>query len=212
MESQKDIFDSPSGKILRYILERGEATVKDIEDGLQVTRNAVRIQLDHLVAQGLLGSRLVKKERGRPYSAYYVTDQGRDALPNHYKDLAKSLWEEISKITDSKKKEEVLNTISSKLAEDYKNKISEGTVKERLGRFVAELNKEGIPSELSENQEGYVWNEFNCPYYEVAKEYSDICAIELEMMGKLLGSPVERSEWLLSGAAGCQFKMRKNIK
>jgi len=141
METQNEIFDKPSGRILRYILECGEATVKDIEDGVQVTRNAVRIQVDHLVSQGLLGSRLVKNERGRPYKVYFVTDKGRDSLPNLYKDLAKSLWQEISKITNSRRKEEIVNTISSKLADDYKSKVIGDSVKERLDHFVAELNK-----------------------------------------------------------------------
>ena len=210
MENQNDIYDSPSGRILRFLLARGESTVKVIEDGLDVTRNAIRIQVDHLVAQGLLDSRLVKSERGRPYRVYFLTDKGRDTLPNHYKDLAKSLWQEISKITDADKKEAILQTISSRMAEDYKERVNGNSVKERINGFVNALNKEGIPSELNENKEEYTLNEYHCPYYEVAKENSEICAVELEMMGKLLGKNVERSEWLLTGSSGCQFKLRKD--
>ena len=212
MEIQNEIYESPSGRILRFLLARGEATVKDIEDGLKVTRNAVRIQLDHLVAQGYLGSRLVRSERGRPYHTYYLTDKGREVLPNHYKDLAKSLWQEIAKISDAQKKEEILKTLSSKMAEDYKGKVNGESIKERLDCFVNVLNKEGIPSELKENGKEYVWNEYHCPYYEVAKDNAEICAVELEMMEKLLGTSVERSEWLLTGSSGCQFKLRKDTK
>ena len=65
---------------------------------------------------------------------------------------------------------------------------------------------------MNESKDGYVLNEFNCPYYEVAKDNKEICAMELEMMGKLLGSSIKRSEWMLTGSAGCQFKTSKKTK
>ena len=122
MENQKEIFESASGKILRYILEHGQVTVKEIEVGLQVTRNAVRVQIDQLESQGLVGSRLVRTERGRPYRVYYVTDKGRDSLPNDYKNLARFLWQQVIKNVDPSQKEEVLGKLSSLIAEDFKGR------------------------------------------------------------------------------------------
>ena len=205
----KEMFESPVGRILRFILEKGDVTVKDIEEGLKVTRNAVRVQLDSLVAQGLVNSRLIRNERGRPHSTYFVTEKGRDALPNQDKDLVKMLWSEVIKVSDPTLKQKFLEALSSKLAEEYETELKGVPEGERLNRFVELLNQRGITSEVKHNESG--WNEYNCPFYSVAKDDPDVCKMELEMLKRVLGSTVERNEWMLNGSIGCKFKVLSTL-
>ncbi len=208
MDKRKnEIFETPSGKIFRFLLERGSATVKEIEDGMKVTRNAVKTQLDILIAQSLVDSREEKNERGRPYQVYYVTDKGRESLPDQYKDLFHTLWLELARNGDREFKQKVLDLIGSKLVQMYEDGLKGVPEEKRISRFKELLNQKGIPADITEEGNTLVLNEYNCPYYLVAKNDSDVCQMEVEMLEKITKSPIERKAWLLNGAHACKFKL-----
>lgn len=207
---KKEIFDSPSGKIFRFILQQGEVTIKEIEEGLVVTRNAIRPQLDSLIIQGLIGSRLVKTERGRPYNLFYVTEIGRDSLPDQYKSLFRSIWQEINSLSDSTLKDRLMEVVSTRMAEEYEIELRGVSPEDRLNRFIELLNTRGIPTQIKEEEDSFEWKEYICPYYQVAKADPDVCRMELEMMKKVLGKEVERHEWIMKGSSGCKFRINKD--
>jgi predicted ArsR family transcriptional regulator len=206
---KSEIFGTPAGRVFRFLLERGSATVKEIEDGLKVTRNAVKTQIDLLVAQSLIGSRMEKNERGRPYQVYFVTDKGRESLPDQYKDLFHTLWTELAKNGDPEFKRKVLELIGSRLVEMYEDELKGVPEEKRIPRFKELLNQKGIPAEFTEEGNKLVLHEYNCPYYSLAKEDSDVCKMEVEMLEKIIKSPIEREESLLKGAHACKFKMNQ---
>ena len=57
--------ESPAGKILAHLQRHGEATVKDLEELLQISTTAVREHLTHLQAKDMLATRLVRRGPGR---------------------------------------------------------------------------------------------------------------------------------------------------
>lgn len=207
---KKEIYDSPSGKIFRFILEQGEVTIKEIEEGLVVTRNAIRPQLDSLIIKGLIASRTVKSKRGRPYNLYYVTEIGRDSLPDQYKSLFSSIWQEIDSISDLTLKARLMEVMSTRMSEEYEIELRGVSPENRFNRFIELLNKKGIPTQIKEKEDSFEWTAYICPYYQIAKADPDVCRMELEMMKKVLGKEVELREWIMKGSSGCTFRINKD--
>ena len=52
---------------------RGSVSIKDLEVALGVTATAVREQLAHMMAEGVIGARRVRGDVGRPFYVYNLT-------------------------------------------------------------------------------------------------------------------------------------------
>src|SRR5690349_24672388 len=86
---------SPSAAIVRLLQKRGQASIKELELALGVTATAVREQLSHLMAEGVVDSARVRGEVGRPFYVYHLTDKAQEMLPKAYGTLARVLLEEV---------------------------------------------------------------------------------------------------------------------
>jgi predicted ArsR family transcriptional regulator len=49
--------------------------------------------------------------------------------------------------------------------------------------------------------------EYNCPYYELARQYRAICDMELGMLSHVMKQRVELIACSLDGHHGCSFKI-----
>jgi predicted ArsR family transcriptional regulator len=47
-----------------------------------------------------------------------------------------------------------------------------------------------------------------CPYFAVVKEHREICEMEEQMLGRLLGADVHLGSCMLDGHNACQFSVR----
>src|SRR5438105_966252 len=72
---------SPRAAILRLLQKRGQASIKDMELTLGVTATAVREQLSHLMAEGVVDAVRVRGEVGRPFYVYHLTDKAQELFP-----------------------------------------------------------------------------------------------------------------------------------
>ncbi len=61
--------------LLLHLKKQGEMTVAQLSTLLKITEMAVRRHLAHLQSKGLVESRLVKQERGRPNYLYRLGPQ-----------------------------------------------------------------------------------------------------------------------------------------
>src|SRR5499425_1053557 len=81
-------------RVARLILENGPVTAAALGTALGLTPAAVRRHLDHLLAGGMIETRLARvyggRGRGRPARLFAITDAGRSAFEHAYDDLATS--------------------------------------------------------------------------------------------------------------------------
>ena len=81
--------NSPRVAIMRLLQKRGQASIKDLELALGVTATAVREQLSHLMAEGVVDAVRVRGEVGRPFYVYRLTDKAQELFPKAYGTLAR---------------------------------------------------------------------------------------------------------------------------
>lgn len=198
---------SPAGQVLTSLQRRGKASVKELEDVLGVTATAVRQQITSLMADGYIQQDVEHSGRGRPRHVYSLTAAGRALFPHHYDEFTNSLLREILVSEGPAKVQELLGRMGRRLAEQYERSLTGLAPAERAAGLTELLNAKGILAEVTLQPDGIVFHEYNCPYYELAREYRAICDMEEGMIAQVLRQPVELVACTLDGHHGCQFKI-----
>ena len=212
MLDPKAVGGSPRAEALRTIQRLGSASVKELEAALGVTTTAVREQIAHLLREGYLQATRVRGEIGRPYYVYSLTPKAHELFPKSYATLAMLLLEETRDLYGPEGLRTLLNRVSrrmsSKLAEQDEGK----ELSQKLLGLVAALGEAGMEVSMQAVEEGISEGEFvlkshSCPYFEVARNHREICDMEAEMLGDLLGAGVEvrLGSRIIDGQCACEF-------
>ncbi len=204
---QKRFMGSPAGALLVLLQRRGPQTVKELEEGLGVTATAVRQQITALMADGYIEQAVERTPRGRPRHLYTLTPQGQALFPQHYDELTYTLLHEILITEGPQKVQLLLEKMSQRLAEQYAGQIASSETALRAQELTELLNAKGIMAEVEVNPNAILFHEYNCPYYQLAREYRAICGMEEGMIAHILKQPVSLVSCTLDGHHGCQFKI-----
>jgi predicted ArsR family transcriptional regulator len=195
--------DSPAGKILAHLQRHGEATVKDLEEVLEVSTTAVREHLTHLQARELVATRLVRSGPGRPHLAYFLTAKAHSLFPKQYDTLVNLLLREITGREGHERLQIILDAVAARLAEEYGAQVSGAGLTERLATLRGALEARGIPAEVPPSGDGV--EVFACPYLDVAQEHAGVCAMERRMIEQVLGETIALEGTIREGRRSCHF-------
>jgi len=204
---QRQLTGSPAGEVLTLLQRKGTATVKELEEAMEVTATAVRQQLMVLLAEGFIEQNTENIGRGRPKHVYSLTAKGRALFPHYYDEFTNSLLREILFVEGPGKVEELLTRMGRRMAEQYAQHINSPLPQERAVALTEMLNAKGILAEVNVGHDTIEIREYTCPYYELAREHRAICEMELGMMERVINLPVELVSCTLDGHHGCQFKI-----
>lgn len=197
---------TPAGDILHYIQRNGSATIKELEAALEVSTTAVREQIAHLQAEGLLAATKVRQGAGRPSFRYMLTTKSQALFPKGYDVLINMLLEEVLAMDGRDKLHQLLDRVGQRLAEQIDGQVAGSELRERLQTLAAALDRQGMPIqvvELEDNQ--FMVSEYACPYFDVATEHASVCTIEKRMMEHVLGREVTLTRRIVEGHHGCHF-------
>ena len=198
---------SPAGQVLSILQRSGPVTIKDLEIGLGVTATAVRQQIAGLLADGYIQQEVARAGRGRPKHVYSLTPKGRSLFPHHYDEFTNSLLREILLSEGPGKVQELLGRMGQRMAAQYESQLAGLSSGERAAKLTELLNAKGILAEVKFEPDGIVFHEYNCPYYELARENRAICDMEEDMIARAVKQPVELVSCTLDGHHGCQFRI-----
>jgi DeoR family transcriptional regulator, suf operon transcriptional repressor len=201
---------SPAGNVLTILQRRGKSTVKELEEALGVTANAVRQQIISLVAESYVRQEVERNGRGRPRHVYSLTAAGRALFPHHYDEFTNGLLREIVISEGPQKVEELLGRIGRRLAAQYEGELAGLATIERAAGLAELLNAKGILAEMRLQPGGIEFHEYTCPYYELARQHRGICDMEEGMIAQVVKQPVELVACTLDGNHGCEFIIKPN--
>ena len=195
----------PAAEILRLLRQKGPQSVKALEAALSVSTNAVREQLQQLLAAGLISSSSVRRGPGRPAHVYALSDKAQALFPQPYDLLLKLMLEEISREDGDGAAERVLNAIGDRLAVEVAGDVQGTDLQQRLQAVSVALTERGMPISVLDLEDGPGLREWSCPYYNVARDHAAICTMERRMLERALGARVTIAERRIDGHAGCKF-------
>jgi predicted ArsR family transcriptional regulator len=195
-------------RVARDILEHGPSTAAAIAERLGVTAAGVRRHLDTLLAEGLVepaAPRLYgQRGRGRPARAYRLTDAGRDAFEQAYDDLAASALRYVAEIGGTDAVSEFARRRLVHLEESYRLAVSAVGPAAAPGALVELLTEEGYAATVEPSPLGGVQLcQHHCPVAHVAAEFPQLCEAETELIGRLLGTHVQRLATIAHGDGVC---------
>jgi len=203
---------SPAWLVIEYIKRNGSATIKELEDLLGVTTNAVRQHLQSLQADGYVERRQVNAGVGRPHHAYLISAKANALFACHCDDLALTLLEEVFALEGPDRTQTLLNRVGDRLAKRYATAVQADGLQERVEQLAVALSDRGVLTGVEvEDENMIVLHAYNCPYHELALEHRAICEMDEEVMRKVLGSDVNLSACMMDGHHGCSFVV-SNLK
>ncbi len=197
---------SQAWRIVEFLQRNGSASIRELEEWLQVTTTAVRAQLTALQAEGYVDRRRVSEGVGRPYHVYVTTEKVRELFDCHCDDLALTMLEEVLHIVGKDKVPALMGRVSDRLAQRYVAGVKAEAMQDRVHQLARVLGGQGVLTDvITQGDDTIILKTYNCPYHELAQEHREVCEMEQGMMSKVLGSEVNLSSCMMDGHSGCSF-------
>lgn len=200
-----DFRSTAAGRVVKAIHMRGKARITDVADDLGVTASAVRQHLIQLEASGLVRAEKVREGVGRPYYVYSVMPEAHNLFHQDYGDLARLLLQEVMRVQGHDALGQVLRRLSTRLADLYRDQVDGHVLAERVREWADLLDQRGVIVEVRETEDGYLIEQYGCPYMSVAVDNRAVCEMERQVMERLLQSDVRLERCALDGYKSCHF-------
>ena len=197
--------------IIRLLLESGSITASGIGEQLGLSAAGVRRHLAALIeagdAQANAAAAWQQEGRGRPAKRYRLTAAGRAKLEHTYDDLASAAMRQLREIGgDEAVRTFARRRIDTILAGVEAAGDSENEVEEAADRVAGALTNAGYATTTTRVGgpiKGVQICQHHCPVSHVAEEFPELCEAELEAMGEVLGTHVQRLATIVNGDCAC---------
>ena len=196
--------------LLSLLLERGDAAAADMAQALDLSVQAIRRHLRSLAEEGLAESSTAVSGPGRPSNLWRITERGRERFPDGSRRFALGLLESMRAILPEETLKQLLNQQAEEKAEQYRRKLGDGSLQQRLEHLTHLRRDEGYFTSCSPEDDGCSWllQEVHCSVQRIAEEFPVVCDQELLLIrSSVPDCRVERVHWRLEGGHACGFRI-----
>jgi predicted ArsR family transcriptional regulator len=199
-------------RVTGLLLENGPQTASELAARLGISAAAVRRHLDALVAAGRIEERTTPdphRGRGRPARTFRLTDAGRSAFPHAYDDLALTALRHVADLGGPDAVRAVAERQLAGLEQRCSSAVSmavagaAGAPVDRAQALAEALTGEGYAATASAISSGGQLCQHHCPVAHVAAEFPQLCEAETAVIGRLVGTHVQRLATIAHGDGIC---------
>jgi predicted ArsR family transcriptional regulator len=199
-------------RVSALLLEHGPQTASELAGLLGISPAAVRRHLDGLVAAGRVAERATPSSsgahrgRGRPARRFALTDAGRSAFPHAYDDLALTALRFVAAQGGADAVRAVAEQQLAGLEQRCSTAVDGARVTAGVDRAQAlaeALTAEGYAATASAISGGGQLCQHHCPVAHVAAEFPQLCEAETAVIGRLVGTHVQRLATIAHGDGIC---------
>ena len=196
--------------IVELLKKNDGMTASRLAKQLDLHSMTIRQHLSILEREGHIQHYREKISRGRPVYVYKLTPEAKESLfPNNYPRFALGTLDALMVIDGAEKVNQLLEyQMEAKIATCL-NDIEGKSLAEKVKMLAAFLDEEGYQVEVAETPNAYILKEHNCALESIAKEYPQLCQLELSLLQRLLDVPVERECHMPTGDSVCSYKVLK---
>ena len=142
---------------------------------------------------------------------FSISDQSRRLFTQQQIDeFAKLLLEEVADAVRPSKLRAILKGVGRRMVRRLGPLVGEGSPTERVQRLAELLCERGIVSDASRSERGVTLHIHTCPYHGLASEHREICEMDCETMGRLVGRQMRLDRCMLDGDSHCEFQVVAN--
>ena len=194
-------------RILNILKERGQATVQELSNTLDLTTVTIRHHLDTLRREKLVAAPTVRhrKAPGRPQHVYKLTVEASDFFPKRYEPLIELILEEVRSQLSRDDVQAMMARIGTRIAEQVSVPLG-ASFEERITIAVDFLDERGYMAHWEKSDTGvYQVHVANCPYEGVAHRFREVCQIDHTLLTEILGPALGNMSQLGEPARHCTY-------
>jgi DeoR family suf operon transcriptional repressor len=198
-------FKGRQEDLLQALLQnKAGLTMEELSRELGISKAAVQQHVLALERDGLVQRKELVRTKGRPSYRYALTEEGIHAFPKHYDWFARLLLDHCLGTYGSEETRRLLYRLGKEMGETLRPRLRGKEGVERLKEVVALMTELGYQAELVEDPGGAYIRAFNCIYHHLARDYREVCSLDMGLLDALLG-PVEQRECMVRGGLSCVF-------
>jgi predicted ArsR family transcriptional regulator len=197
-------------RILDILKERGQVTVDELSQELDLTTVTVRHHLDILRGEGLIAAPFAhrRKAPGRPKYIYTLTEKTSTFFPKRYDHLSRLMLSEVRSYLSPDEVDQMMKRIGEHIASQAVLPDEDG-FEARLAAVVEFLNELGYMARWEHRYGNNYWLHIaNCPYEQVARHDPKVCKIDVTLLTRLLGASPQRISWAAQGDHQCTYAIQ----
>ncbi|MBG0783885.1 MAG: winged helix-turn-helix transcriptional regulator [Anaerolineaceae bacterium] len=194
-------------KIMQTLLAFPGSTINDLAETVGINGISVRHHLTSLEADDLVTSAEERHGVGRPHLVYSLTDKGLEQFPTSYLRLSRKLLEQLRQHMSSQEIEDMFENIGVEIAESYSQETKDKSLEERMRLLQPVLMKEGFITELKKNGQTYSLSSLSCPYYRIAPDHPEVCALDNALIQTFLDAPIFIESCIFKNADRCIYQI-----
>ncbi|MFT4008589.1 MAG: ArsR family transcriptional regulator [Nocardioidaceae bacterium] len=200
--------DAPTrARVAQTLLELGPSTAAALAARLELTPAAIRRHLDHLLGEGRIEAREPKvygaRGRGRPAKVFALTETGRESFEHQYDELAVEALRFLREQCGDEAVHEFARRRAAGLEAHYDDVRAQHPALAPSQAMAAAMTQAGYSASVRESPIGEQLCQQHCPVSHVAEEFPHLCEAETELIGRLLGSHVQRLATIAHGDGVC---------
>lgn len=97
--------------------------------------------------------------------------------------------------------------MSARLAEEFGPQVRGKTLAERAGSAAELLSRLGYAARVEADGQEVSIAAVNCVYHHLARQFPEVCTMDIDLLEQLLGVPVAHTECMVRGGACCRFRV-----
>lgn len=203
------VRDRTRDRVAGLLLERGTATAGELGAALGLSPVGIRRHLDAMQLEGLVESHEQvsrgRRGRGRPARTFALTETGRESFPHTYDDLAASALRWIARRYGQPAVAAFTAEQVARLETRCRAAMSDAGTDPvaRAEALATALSAEGYAASATAIASGGQLCQHHCPVAHVAAEFPQLCEAETLVIGRLVGTHVQRLATIANGDGVC---------
>jgi DeoR family transcriptional regulator, suf operon transcriptional repressor len=187
---RRQFFESSRGRIVG-LLRRGGHTVDEIASALDLTDNAVRVQLAAMERDGLVRRSGLRRGATRPAHLYELTPELEHLLSGAYVPLLHQLVRAVAERESVERFDALMRQAGRGLATELPMHIPDGPLELRVAAASQLLNQElGALTEVETPDGHYVIRGHGCPLAALTGKQPGVCHAIESLLAQLLQTRV----------------------
>ncbi|MDP3854154.1 metalloregulator ArsR/SmtB family transcription factor [Phenylobacterium sp.] len=195
-------------QILLLLKSKGPAQTGALAQAVGVTRQAARLQMEKLAAEGVVEHTLERAGVGRPRRSWSLTALGHRRFPDTHAQMTVELLDAVRGEFGEAGLDRLIKRREAATEAGYRKALKDAaTLEARLERLAQIRAAEGYMAQWSARDDGsYLLIENHCPICAAATACQGFCRSELALFEMMLApARVERVEHILAGARRCAY-------